>query len=116
MIPHDAMLAEKRSELAASGINGAWFEGHDYLYEKHFTPGTELAGKKLVLEFEGVYRKAEVSVNGQKLMFRPYGYTNFYVDVTDHLKIGQDNLIRSSPGTPISPTPVGIPARASTAP
>ena len=33
-IPHDAMLAEKRSALAASGINGAWFEGHDYLYEK----------------------------------------------------------------------------------
>ena len=32
-IPHDAMLAESRSELAASGINGGWFEGHDYLYE-----------------------------------------------------------------------------------
>ena len=93
-IPHDAMLAEPRSELAASGINGAWFEGHDYLYEKHFAPGPELAGKKLVLEFEGVYRKAEVSVNGEKLAFRPYGYTNFYVDVTDHLKIGQDNLIQ----------------------
>lgn len=93
-IPHDAMLAEPRSELAASGINGAWFEGHDYLYEKHFTPDAELADKKLVLEFEGVYRKAEVSVNGEKLAFRPYGYTNFYVDVTDHLKIGQDNLIQ----------------------
>ena len=53
-IPHDAMLAEPRNELAGSGINGAWFEGHDYLYEKHFTPDAELADKKLVLEFEGV--------------------------------------------------------------
>lgn len=88
------MLQEKRSELAASGINGAWFEGYDYLYEKHFTPGSELEGKRLVLEFEGVYRKAEVWVNGQKLMFRPYGYTNFYVDVTEHLLVGQDNEIR----------------------
>ena len=94
MIPHDAMLAEKRSELAASGINGGWFEGHDYLYEKLYTPGEELAGKKLVLEFEGVYRKAEVSVNGEKLAFRPYGYTNFYVDVTNHLKIGRENRIQ----------------------
>ena len=94
MIPHDAMLAEPRSELAASGINGSWFEGYDYLYENHFTPGPELAGKKLTLEFEGVYRKAEVSVNGKTLAFRPYGYTNFYVDVTDHLNIGQDNLIQ----------------------
>lgn len=94
LIPHDAMLAEPRTELAACGINGAWFEGHDYLYEKHFTPGPELANKKLILEFEGVYRKAEVLVNGEKLAFRPYGYTNFYVDVTDHLKNGQDNLIQ----------------------
>ena len=93
-IPHDAMLTEPRNELAASGINGAWFEGHDYLYEKHFTPGPELADKELILEFEGVYRKAEVYVNGKKLAFRPYGYTNFYVDVTNHLLIGQDNRIQ----------------------
>ncbi|MBR2889222.1 MAG: DUF4982 domain-containing protein [Oscillospiraceae bacterium] len=93
-IPHDAMLAEKRTELAPSGINGAWFEGYDYLYEKHFTPGPELADKRLILEFEGVYRKAEVHVNGQKLAFRPYGYTNFYVDVTDRLENGRDNLIQ----------------------
>ena len=93
-IPHDAMLAESRNSLAASGINGAWFEGYDYLYEKHFTPGPELRDKNLILEFEGVYRKAEVHVNGQKLAFRPYGYTNFYVDVTDALKNGEDNLIQ----------------------
>ena len=93
-IPHDAMLAESRNALAPSGINGAWFEGYDYLYEKHFTSGPELADKKLILEFEGVYRKAEVFVNSEKLAFRPYGYTNFYVDVTDHLNIGQDNLIQ----------------------
>ena len=93
-IPHDAMLAEKRHALAASGINGAWFEGYDYLYEKHFTPELELQDKKLILEFEGVYRKAEVLVNGEKLCFRPYGYTNFYVDITDHIHFGQDNLIQ----------------------
>lgn len=93
-IPHDAMLAERRHGAAACGINGAWFEGHDYLYEKHFTPGPELLDKKLILEFEGVYRKAEVFVNGDKLAFRPYGYTNFYVDVTDALKNGEDNLIQ----------------------
>ena len=94
LIPHDAMLTEKRNELAASGINGAWFEGYDYLYEKHFIPGPELINQKLILEFEGVYRKAEVFVNGEKLAFRPYGYTNFYVDVTEKLNIGQDNLIQ----------------------
>ena len=115
LIPHDAMLAESRTELAACGINGAWFEGHDYLYEKHFTPGPELANKKLILEFEGVYRKAEVLVNGEKLAFRPYGYTNFYVDVTDYLKTVRIISFRLSLEMRISPIHAGIPAQASTA-
>ena len=93
-IPHDAMLGEKRIAQGACGINGGWFECFDYLYEKHFTPGPELAEKKLVLEFEGVYRKAEVHINGQQVAFRPYGYTNFYADVTEFLINGRDNLIQ----------------------
>ena len=91
--PHDAMLSEPRNELSAGGVNTGWYEGHDYLYEKRFTPGPELAGQRLVLEFEGVYRNAEVSLNGEKLMFRPYGYTNFYVDITDKAKIGEENVL-----------------------
>ena len=92
-LPHDAMLFEPRSELSAGGVNTGWFECHDYLYEKRFTPAHELAGRKLVLEFEGVYRNAEVSLNGEKLLFRPYGYTNFYVDITDKARIGEENLL-----------------------
>lgn len=92
-IPHDAMLSEPRTELSAGGINTGWYEGHDYLYEKRFTPGPELADQQLVLEFEGVYHNAEVSLNGEKLMFRPYGYTNFYVDITDTVKIGEENTL-----------------------
>ena len=92
-IPHDAMLYEPRTGLSAGGANTGWYEGHDYLYEKRFTPGSELAGQKLVLEFEGVYRNAEVSLNGEKLMFRPYGYTNFYVDITGKAKIGEENVL-----------------------
>ena len=92
-IPHDAMLSEPRTGLSAGGVNTGWYEGHDYLYEKCFTPGPELAGQKLVLEFEGVYRNAEVSLNGEKLMFRPYGYTNFYVDITGKVKTGAENTL-----------------------
>ena len=45
-----------------------------------------------VLEFEGVYRKAEVWINGKKTAFRPYGYTNFYVELDDCLREG-DNTV-----------------------
>lgn len=93
-IPHDAMLHEPRTELAISGLNSGWFEGRDYEYVKQFTPGRELEGHIMILEFEGVYHRAEVWVNGEKVAFRPYGYTNFYVDVTDHVTCGHANEIR----------------------
>lgn len=93
-IPHDAMLSEPRSPLAASGLNSGWFEGRDYEYVRRFTPGRELVGHRMLLEFEGVYHDAEVWVNGEKRAFRPYGYTNFYVDLTDCVRVGESNEIR----------------------
>ena len=93
-IPHDAMLSEPRSALSAGGVNTGWFEGHDYLYEKRFALEPQTDGQRLVLEFEGVYRHAEVSLNGEKLAFRPYGYTNFYVDITDKVVAGGENLLQ----------------------
>ena len=92
-IPHDAMLSEPRTELAPSGINAGWYEGRDYLYTKTFTPDGALAGQCAVLEFEGVYHNAEVWLNGEKLAFRPYGYTNFYVDLTGRLRANEENTI-----------------------
>ena len=88
-IPDDAMLREKRSGDALGGLNVSWFEGADYLYEKTFTADPDLHN---VLEFEGVYRKAEVWVNGEKLAFRPYGYTNFYVELDGHIHEGENRL------------------------
>ena len=91
-IPHDAMLEEKRSPNALGGLNVAWFEGYDYLYRKVFTLTEEEASRHNVLEFEGVYRKAEVYINGRKAAFRPYGYTNFYVDGSGAFHAGENTL------------------------
>ena len=88
-IPDDAMLREKRSGDALGGLNVSWFEGADYLYEKSFTADPALHN---VVEFEGVYRKAEVWINGEKLAFRPYGYTNFYVELDGHVQEGENRL------------------------
>lgn len=91
-IPHDAMLAEPRSALSAGGTNTGWYEGHDYEYLRTLTiPESELS-RTHILEFEGVYHNAEVWLNGQKAAFRPYGYTNFYVDCTPYLRAGENEL------------------------
>ena len=91
-LPHDAMLAEPRTALSAGGTNTGWYEGCDYEYRRTLTvPETELADTH-ILEFEGVYHNAEVWLNGQKAAFRPYGYTNFYVDCAPYLHAGENEL------------------------
>ena len=91
-LPHDAMLSEPRTEIAEGGLNVCWFEGRDYVYsKKYFFSEAELE-RHNVLEFEGVYRKAEVFVNGRKAAFRPYGYTNFYVELDGLIHPGENTL------------------------
>ncbi len=93
-LPHDAMIGEPRSLESASGGNAGWYVCHDYEYEKTFVAPSEYADKDVIVEFEGVYRNAEVYLNGEKLAFRPYGYTNFYVDLSEKLKLGEENVLR----------------------
>lgn len=91
-LPHDAMLAEPRTAISAGGTNTGWYEGYDYEYQRTLTvPENELADTH-ILEFEGVYHNAEVWLNGQKAAFRPYGYTNFYVDCAPYLHAGENEL------------------------
>lgn len=90
-LPHDAMRYEPREE-SPFGHHVGFFAGRDYLYEKEFTLPKELRNKALTLEFEGVYRNAEIYLNGEKLYSRPYGYTNFYVELTDRVK--ERNLLQ----------------------
>ena len=91
-LPHDAMLAEPCTALSAGGTNTGWYEGYDYEYRRTLTvPENELADTH-ILEFEGVYHNAEVWLNGQKAAFRPYGYTNFYVDCAPYLHAGENEL------------------------
>lgn len=95
-LPHDAMLRETRSDLSSGGANISWFQGGDYEYIKTFdwpaaAEGVDTAGRVL-LDFEGVYQKAEVYLNGEKIVYRPYGYTNFYADLTGRLKAGENTI------------------------
>ncbi|GFP77547.1 glycoside hydrolase family 2 TIM barrel-domain containing protein [Clostridium fungisolvens] len=93
-IPHDAMLSEPRSEANPGGGNISWFAGGDYLYSKTFDVPMEYCDKTIVFEFEGVYKNSEVYINGEKAGYRPYGYTNFYVEAHRFLKFGEKNEIQ----------------------
>ncbi|MGX8704942.1 MAG: glycoside hydrolase family 2 TIM barrel-domain containing protein [bacterium] len=93
-LPHDAMLSEPRTEDSVAEGNIGWYIGGDYEYVKRFDAPEDWRGKVILIEFESVSRDAEVWVNGNKVASRPYGYTNFYVDLAPYLNYGEENELR----------------------
>ena len=47
----------------------------------------------MYLQFDGVYMNADVWVNGEQLGNHPYGYTDYYYDISDKIKYNTDNIV-----------------------
>ena len=90
-LPHDAMISEERSAKASDSGHG-YFPGGIYTYEKRFTAPAEWENKKVLIEFEGVYRNCTVSLNGREIGGHKYGYTTFTLPL-DELKFGAENTL-----------------------
>lgn len=90
-LPHDAQILEKRSPDASDGGHG-YFPGGVYTYEKTFTAPADWEGKKVLVEFEGVYKNSTVSLNGKRIGGHKYGYTTFTVELTG-LNYGGENTL-----------------------
>ena len=93
LLPHDAMQLQQRESDSPSGSGCAYFPGGIYTYEKRWHVPAEYADKKLILHFEGVYRNTTVKLNGVTVAENAYGYTPFWIDITDQVKAGGENLI-----------------------
>ncbi|KPI10589.1 Beta-galactosidase [Actinobacteria bacterium OK074] len=97
-LPHDAMIERERTapggEVTMEGGAGAYFPGGTYEYRKTFAVPEEHRGKRILVEFEGVYRDAVVYVNGDYAGQRPFGYAHFRIDADRFLRFGEDNEIR----------------------
>ncbi len=90
-LPHDALIYESRSNESDGGVNISWFIGKDYEYRKIFKIDPKYQDKVIVLEFEGVYHNAEIYLNDIRIKSHPYGYTNFFIDITTYLHFDEDN-------------------------
>ena len=92
-LPHDAMIYESRSKDAATAGASGYFREGKYIYRKMLQVPRDWEEKTVLLECEGVYQNAEVQVNGARAAVRPYGYTNFFVDLGSFLTFGAENEI-----------------------
>ncbi|VGO20446.1 glycoside hydrolase family 2 TIM barrel-domain containing protein [Pontiella sulfatireligans] len=90
-LPHDWSVEAEFSQDNAG--RNAWLPGGTGWYRKEFLVPAEYSGKHVELQFDGVYRHAEVWVNGKSLGVQYDGYTSFYCDITKHLRFGEENTI-----------------------
>lgn len=92
-LPHDAMIAEKRDAHNPAGGACGFYGGGDYEYTKKLYVSEEDADQTFLLEFEGIYNRGYVYVNGALAGSIHYGYTELIVDITPYLYVGAENVI-----------------------
>ncbi len=92
-LPHDwSVEGEFKKENPATPEGGALPGGIGW-YRKTFTVPSASKGKLVYIDFDGVYQKSDVWLNGHHLGFRPNGYISFRYELTPYLNYGGKNII-----------------------
>ncbi len=81
-IPHDWLIVDPLN----------LYETGEGWYRKQIS-GDHSEGCRVALRFEGVYMECTFYVNGEMAGEWKYGYTTFEIDVTDHLRPGENELL-----------------------
>nr|MDA3822141.1 DUF4982 domain-containing protein [Bacteroidales bacterium] len=98
-LPHDWSIEDLPGtespidSTAIGGISAGYYVGGTGWYRKSFDIPAKIKGKKVFIQFDGVYMDAHVWINGQKLGNHPYGYTSFWYDISDKLNFGDKNVL-----------------------
>ncbi len=97
-VPHTWQTYETTHELhpyirnVSAEDNPYWWNGWGW-YRKHIVIGKEHEGRKVTFEFDGVQKYSKIYLNGKLLGDHKGGFTSFYVDATDAVKFGEDNVL-----------------------
>tara|TARA_R110002050_G_scaffold53118_2_gene120857 strand:- start:103300 stop:105732 length:2433 start_codon:yes stop_codon:yes gene_type:complete len=93
-LPHDWSIEGAFSEEHPAKPEGGALPTGVAWYRKAFKLPENFQNKSISIEFDGVYRKSEVWINGHYLGIRPNGYISFAYELTKHLNYGeQENII-----------------------
>lgn len=90
-LPHDYSIEQEYTSQGEA--ESGYLLGGTGWYRKNFTVAKDLEGKKIRIDFGGVYMNSTVYINGHKLGIHPYGYTQFSFDLSDYLNYGAENTI-----------------------
>ncbi|MGW7047100.1 glycoside hydrolase family 2 TIM barrel-domain containing protein [Streptomyces avermitilis] len=84
-VPHDWSIEQTPTTQYGTTSGTGFLPGGLGWYRTAFTLPPALAGKRISVEFDGVYMDSYVYCNGTEVGRHPYGYTGFAFDLTDLL-------------------------------
>jgi beta-galactosidase len=92
-LPHDWSVEGKFDKNNPAGTGGGALPGGLGWYRKTFLVPDSSKDKNIFIDFDGVYRKSEVWINGHSLGMRPNGYISFRYNLTPYLKYGREQNV-----------------------
>ena len=91
-LPHDWSIEGQFSEHHLTTTQGGALPTGIGWYRKTGTLPATTVGKRVYVEFDGIYRHSEVWLNGHPLGTRASGYSSFRYDLTPYLTTGPQVL------------------------
>src|SRR5574341_101165 len=87
-LPHDWSIEGTPQQDAPAGGRGGYFPTGIGWYRKAFRLPAAARGRRIAIEFDGIYMNADVWINGRHLGRRPFGYIGVSYDITPRLVPG----------------------------
>ena len=79
-LPHDWSITQQPSPTQSNATG--YFPGGLGWYRKTFTLPASMTGRRISIDFDGVFENSYVYLNGRLLGHHPYGYTGYSYDVS----------------------------------
>lgn len=92
-IPHDWSIYNSFNSASKATYEGGYLDGGDAWYRKTLVITDDTNDNRYFLYFEGIYMESDIIVNGTHLITHKHGYTNFIVEITDVVKLNEENEI-----------------------
>jgi beta-galactosidase len=91
-LPHDGSISLPRDPAAPGGCDTGWFVSTDLCYSRVLR--LPAGATHAILDIDGAYMCAAVTMNGDRLCMHPHGYTPWTADLSAHIHPGGADELR----------------------
>lgn len=103
-LPHDGIISLQVTKDAQAVTDSGYFPGDVCNYTKNVFIPADWENQSVGLKFDGAMMHASIDVNGCKAGEHHYGYSPFFIDISDYLYFGKENRITINLNTGVQPS------------